>query len=270
LWYDGGCGAWLNPELERFREWDPTHPTFVGSKYCGGIEELTNAPGVLAWEDLDWHNPGETHHFADMMNMHRRTRELGSLPGRWIVSAGMEKDRFTLHQSIAAGLKCVMWFLGGPWDRQKQEFVSTHHFVPLSLEIAPLYSDLMQIGRPVAVYSTPTTRTPANDPKEAGVPAALDPVPRDWWLQVESGEALLGFYRYPDGREAVYAANHNAFAPQKLTCRFTAAPHPPVERYDSKNRRWIPIPIRDRAFAVKIAPGGGTLLRCAKRADGPR
>lgn len=267
IWYAGGCGARLNPKIEKFREWDPTHPCFVGSKYCEGIEEVTLNPGVLAWEDLDWHEDNPRH-FIDMMKMFQCNQKLGAQTGRWIVTAGREKDRYTMNQSIATGLKALMWFIGGPWDKKNEQWVPDHHFLELNREVRPLYADLMKLGHPLAVYSTPVTRSAANVEVRHAVPEPVPAIPEDFWLRVERGEALLGVYRYPDGTDAVYVANHNAFAPQAMVMRFRAGERAlPAEVLDRGTGRWRALPTTaDGAATFDLAPGGGELLRIVGRA----
>lgn len=269
VWYAGGCGRLFNPVLEKFHAWDPTHPCFMGSKYCGGIDELTVNPGVLAWEDLDWHE-NNPQHFADMMKMFKCNQKLGAQTGRWIVMAGREKDRYTLHQSIATGLKTLMWFLGGPWDMKTQKWIPDHYILELNREIRPMYGELMRIGFPVAVYSTPVTRTAANAEVPRHLPEPLVAVPGDFWLSVERGEVLIGVYRYADGCDAVYAANHNAFGAQEVT--MVLAPEKDrqvaeVRLFDAAAGGWRTLTRSDRKFTFKLSPGSGALLRFDQQRD---
>ena len=42
-------------------------------------------------------------------------------------------------------------------------------------------------------------------------------------MKFKKGEAVAGFYKYEDGTDAVYVANHNAFAVQKMKLAFDEA-----------------------------------------------
>lgn len=263
LWYADNCNAQFNPVLEKFRAWDSTHPCFVGAKYCAGIEELTVNPGVLAWEDLDWYEP-QQRHFTDLMKMFRCNRKLGAQTGRWIVMAGKDKDRYTINQSIAAGLKNLMWFIGGPWDRKNETWVPDHYTLDLNRELRPMHAELMTIGQPLAVYSTPVSCTASNTPTPKRIPEALVPVPADFWLGVDRGEALLGIYRCADGADAVYAANHNAFAAQDMAMTLKPGKDramPNVRIFDVAAGDWRPLERRDGTIGFTLPPGGGALLR---------
>jgi hypothetical protein len=131
-----------------------------------------------------------------------------------------------------------------------------------------LYPELMKIGRPVAVYSTPTTKTPDNRDKARDVPKPLKPIPEDHWAQVKSGEALLGFFTYDHGTDAIYVANHNAFAGQRMVVELRkeqAEKLLELSLLDRKTGKWRAMKLDGDAVTFDLAPGAGELLRVKGR-----
>ena len=72
--------------------------------------------------------------------------------------------------------------------------------------------------------------------KEAGIPEVddiyvADAIPEDLWFQVNSGEALIGLFRYDDKSDALYVANRNAYAPQDMAIAVIARCNWPPETW---------------------------------------
>ncbi|VTU02593.1 unnamed protein product [Gemmataceae bacterium] len=71
----------------------------------------------------------------------------------------------------------------------------------VNAEIMPLRFEVPKVGNPVAVDSTPITKTCNNDPLPDGKPEMFPPglegraFPRDLWLPPAGGEFLLGVFR---------------------------------------------------------------------------
>ena len=131
----------------------------------------------------------------------------------------------------------------------------------------PLWPEIGKIGRPIAVYSTPTTKTADNKDKEKGLPAG-DAIPEDFWLQVKSGEALLGHFRYEGQSDALYVANHNAVVGQKMAIEFQASGTGQplkVELFDRKTGQFVELKLSGRTITFDLAPSGGELLRISGR-----
>lgn len=250
------------------KAWDPTHPVWVGTYRVSYANAMKQRPGIHAYYDYHWQR-GFLWHFADLQWYRGYTRQTGGHIGRWILGSDYNRNSYTLNTSIAFGLKVCIWFIGGPFDKDgnidpKHRFA---HLVRIGQEHKALYTDLMKIGRPVAVYSTPTTRSELNKAKEKGQPWRLPAFPADWWLQVTGGEAVVGFFRYADGTDAVYVANHNAFAPQSMELKLgpDAGPNATVELLDRKTGRWRPLPRRGATVSFPLEAAGGELLRVTDR-----
>jgi len=125
-----------------------------------------------------------------------------------------------------------------------------------------LFPELGKIGKPLAVYSTPTSRTPDNRDKPPGVPRPLQPFPEDHWLAVKQGEAVAGFFEHPDGSDAVYFANHNAFAWQGMVVELRESKPEKIKawQFDKEAGEWVEFrPARLLSFP--LAPGDGELFK---------
>jgi hypothetical protein len=98
--------------------------------------------------------------------------------------------------------------------------------------------ELMAIGNPTAVYSTPVTRTAKDRPTETdpAVPGGLAAVPDDHWFRITRGEVLLGLFKDREGRDVVALASHNAYQPQEVTIEFTSRVK--VSLFDRRKRKW--------------------------------
>jgi hypothetical protein len=148
-----------------------------------------------------------------------------------------------------------------------------HHLVKIGQETQKLYPELGKIGRPTEVFSTPTTRTHDDKPRDRNkdkqdVPWNLPAFPRDFWFQVNGGEVLAGFFRYPKGEDAVYIANHNAFAKQDVVVSLAEKAmnqDTRVEIFDRETGQWKVLEARDSRYAFELRPGGGELLRVSGR-----
>jgi hypothetical protein len=134
-----------------------------------------------------------------------------------------------------------------------------------------LSPELGRIGRPSAVYSTPTTRTHDNKPRSEkeraankGVPWNLHAFPDGFWFTIPEGEALAGFFRYPSGEDAVFVANHNAFARQRVSFSLHEKARDKgtrVELFDRETGRWSIMKANKDRYSFDLRPGGGELLR---------
>lgn len=106
------------------------------------------------------------------------------------------------------------------------------------------------------------------------MPWRLPAFPKNHWLQVRRGEAILGFFRYGNGDDAVHVANHNAFAPQEMVLVLSpkAGEKAGVELLDRKTGQWRQLELKDAAITFRLEAAGGELLRVKGRneqADSP-
>jgi len=263
LWYDNGTnGSFLNHAVEKLRTWDPTHVTFVGSYRHRGLESVTLNPGCYGWYDFHW-SRGTLWHHLDMMVLHDICKRRNAVVGRYVAYSGLQQDLYTLNQSIAAGLKMALFFIGGPLSRDTHEWGDDQDLVKIAAELRHIYKELAKIGHPLAYYSTPITKDHANKPCKQGIPRWFKPVPTDHWAQVTSGEAVVGFFRYKDGTDAVFVANHNAFASQKMTLSLkpTAGKRLSVQMFDRAKGGWKPLELNETSVSFHLGAGCGELLK---------
>jgi len=126
-----------------------------------------------------------------------------------------------------------------------------------------MYKEVMKIGHPLAYYSTSITRDHADKPCKETVPRWFKPIPTNCWAQIASGEAVVGFFKYKDGTDALFVANHNAFASQNMTIslRAKAGQPPSVHMFGREKGGWKPLEIRDTSVTFELGPGAGELLK---------
>jgi len=256
-------GAWFDPMITKLREWDPTHPIWLGCYRAYGIAQVGVSPGVFAWYDYHWAR-GHVHHFFNLMYYWRLTQGRGEgHTGRWILFTNYNRDLYTLNTSIACGLKVSLWFMCNQWNGET--WTDGHH-KKVNAEVRLMYKELMKIGRPVAVYTTPTTKDPGNRDKAKGLPwRGWVKIPDDHWVQVRSGEVILGMYKYKDGTDAIYVANHNAYAGQKMILEFKSDKKLNVDMFDRKKGGWTKMKLEGKKLSFDLAPAGGELLRITGR-----
>ena len=132
--------------------------------------------------------------------------------------------------------------------------------------VAKLLADHKQVvenqGRPYAVYSTPTRRTPDNKDKEAGLPAGAKAFPEDFWMTVKQGEILCGLLKLNDGSDVACLANHNALAWQGALVVPKQEKDNPITMSElhQESGKWVQLGAwNDVNFA--LPPGGCTVLK---------
>jgi len=250
------------------KEWDPTHPVWMGTYQVIYANAPKSKPGVHGYYDYHWQR-GFHWHFAALQWYQNYVPSQDGVFGRWMLGSDYNRNSFTLNTSIPFGLKTVIWFIGGPFDAEgntdpKHRF---YHLVKIGQEMHLLYPEIGKIGRPTAVYSTPTVKSHENKDKEKNVPHGLKPFPKDCWFQVKNGEAVVGLFKYPGGEDAIYVANHNAFAPQEMVVALhgKGTEKAAVELFNRQTGKWDPIKKTGGGYAFPLRTAGGELLRVKGR-----
>jgi hypothetical protein len=228
-------------------------------------------PGVHGYYDYAWQR-GFNWHFAALQWYRGYVPSQKGVIGQWELGSDYNRNSYKLNTSIPFGLKVIIWFIGGPFDEEgnidpKHRF---YHLVKIGQEMAPLYKELCRFGMPEEVYSTPTTKTETNQDKELGQPWRLPAFPSNHWLRVESGEVLCGFFKYPDGGDAVYVANHNAFADQQVALALVGdtVKKAKLEIFDRAAGEWTACGRKGKTCDFPLRAAGGELLRVRGRTDG--
>lgn len=267
-------GKDIDEYIAMIREWDPTHPLFVGTRTVVAANMLKQNPGIHGYYDYAWHR-GFMWHYADLLWYFHHVPKQDGYIGRWEEGSDYNRNAYSLNTSLCFGTKVTIWFIGGPFDKEgnvdpRHRF---YHLVRVGQETMPLYAELGKFGRPTHVFSTVTTRT--HDDKERdktkdrdnkGAPWGLTPFPTDYWFKVRGGEVLAGFFKYPSGDDAVFIANHNAYAAQHVAFS-VGATNTAVEIFDRKNKQWQRLDARDGKYTFELKPAGGELLRVRGRVE---
>jgi len=262
----GGIDA-CNRLLYMLRKWDPTHPVWIGTylNYFSG--SLTTNPGCYGYYDYHWQR-GMQWHFGLLKGWKPHVEKQDAYLGRWLLRTDHNRCMYTLNTSIAYGLKTCIWFICGPWHPANPKWDGKHFLCQIGREMHTLWPELGRIGRPLAVYTTPTTKTPGNEGKEKGNPAGIAGIPEDFWMQVKGGEVLVGHFKYDNEHDALYVANHNAMAGQKIVMDFQgnhSGKPSKVELFDRKAGQFVELKLSGRAATLDLGPGGGELLRISGR-----
>jgi hypothetical protein len=92
----------------------------------------------------------------------------------------------------------------------------------VNAKFASIGAEVMKIGNPIGVYSTPVTKTNKDRPTgtDPAVPAGLAALPDEATFKVTSGEVLLGLFHDAEKNNVVALASQNAYQPQHVTFEF--------------------------------------------------
>jgi hypothetical protein len=280
LWSDrfGSRREGRRRDVRNVHEWDPTHPTYIGTYRADGMAFLAESD-FISYYDFHWKR-GPHKNFSHLLTAWRIAKANDGRIGRFVstdpafgkTGAGnIARHRYTLNTSIACGLKGCLWFVGSRTMNAK-----TLEWKGLGLdvnkvlaEIMPLKDEIPKLGNPVAIYSTPITRTLKNRPVpgKSVMPPGLQrhTFPGDFWIRPAGGEFVMGVFKYADGGDAVFVANHNAYAEQDV--KLTLPGEVKASLFDRKEGEWRPLEKADGVVGFKLAAGGGELLRLDGRAN---
>jgi len=276
IWHDniGKTYDGRKRDIANLRSWDPTHPAFCGTYRTYGMSHLTNAD-VMGYYDYHWKR-GCEQHFPHLLAYARWATERNAVFYRWVeTDAGIpgkgnfNRSLYTATTSIACGLKGILWFIGTRlMDPNSLEWTAAGgDIAKVNKEIMPVSEKIAKLGNPVAIYSTPITKTANNealpDGKASTMPPGLEQnaFPKDFGLQPAGGEFVMGVFKAEGGTDAFFVANHNAYAEQSVTLKLAKAAK--LSLFDGATGRWQLLPLAERSVALKLGPAGGALLRVA-------
>jgi hypothetical protein len=280
VWNDniGKMSAGRSRDVANVRAWDPTHPAYCGTYRTHGMGRITNAD-IIGYYDFHWKRAPQ-YHFPHLLTYSRWAAERQAFFYRWVwATSGLpgkgnfNRSLYTVNTSIACGLKGVLWFLGTQMmDPKTLEWTAVGGDIArVNHEIAPLYKEIPRLGNPVAIYSTPITKTNKDralpDGKARMTPPGLEgnAFPDDFWVRPASGEFVMGVFGSGKGQAALFVANHNCYAEQAVELRFRKPLD--VAIFDRKEAVWRRMAVAEGALKFQLAPAGGELLR-AKRPAG--
>jgi hypothetical protein len=273
IWNDpfGKAGRGRRRDIQNVRAWDPTHPAFCGTYRTSGLKYLAEAD-VPGYYDFHWKR-GIDKHFPHLLAFTNLTRQRDGGFYAWLsVTSGragkgnFNRNLYSANTSIACGLKGILWFLGsGMMDAKSQKWTAAGQDVlKVNREIMPLGPEIMKLGSPTAVYSTPLTRT-ANNKLVADNKPILPPglgknaFSKEFWIQPAGGEFLLGLFTDADKRTVCFLANHNAYAEQAVVLKLGRKVR--VSRFNANKAEWEPVKVADGAVSLRLAEASGALLR---------
>ena len=274
LWSDeiGGTAAGRNRDAAHVRMWDPRHPTYVGTRNARGLDALAGVD-LVGYYDFHWQRGGHFRHLAralEAAQMHdaRLLEYCQGDPG--LVGKGnYNRVLYTISTSLAFGLKGYLFhYTGGEIDPQSWKWQPLgEDLARVNTETAPLGPEVLRLGNPTAVYSTPVTRTEKDDLLEGDKPTPhpeLTAIPADFWLQIDAGESLFGVYQDEANRDVLIFANHNAYQPQAMQLRF-ATPVKRVEKFDRLATKWVELSLTDGHATFDLPPAAAELVRVKRQ-----
>jgi hypothetical protein len=273
IWNDsfGKSGAGRRRDVNAVRQWDPTHPAYVGTYRTHGMSELVNAD-IIGYYDFHWKR-GTGQHFPHLLAYRSWAREHDAWFYTWLSATSGQAGKgnfnrclYSANTGIACGLKGILWFLGPAlMNSTTQEWTEAGRDVArVNKEVLPLARELAKLGNPSAVYSTPITRTLNNEPLPDGRNEALPPglgnnaFPKDFWIQPAGGEFLLGVFQDDRKRDLIFLANHNAYAAQDVALRVSR--EVVVRLFNRREGRWQPLAVGGGVVRLRLGPAGGELL----------
>ncbi len=274
IWHDniGKTYDGRKRDIANVRTWDPTHPAFCGTYRTYGMSHLTNAD-VMGYYDYHWKR-GREQHFPHLLAYTKWAAERNACFYRWVATdsgipgkGNHNRSLYTANTSIACGLKGILWFLGTTLvNPNSLEWTAAGgDIAKVNKEVMPLSEKIGMLGNPVAIYSTPITKTANNDAlpdgKASMMPQGLErnAFPKEFWLQPAGGEFVMGVFKAQGGGDALFLANHNAYAEQSVTLRLAKAAK--LSLFNRVEGRWQPLPIANSAATVPLGPAGGELVR---------
>jgi hypothetical protein len=266
LWSDqvGKSLPGRNRDIANVHEWDPTHPNYVGTYRLGGNDGLVN-PDLHGYYDFHWRRGGLWGHLNGAWGISKAKAcsfliYMQSDPGM-VGKGNYNRLAYSNSVSIAYGLKGMMYHYrggtyagNGQWDELGKDLGKANG------DVLPVGPELMKIGTPIDVYSTPISidaknRYPVDPP---AVPGGFKAVPEDYWAKFESGEFVVGVFKDKDQRDAAVLANHNAYIAQSVKLR--PKDGKTVELFDRESKSWQALTPADGVVQFEIGPGSFQLV----------
>ncbi len=254
-------------DVKNVHEWDDTHPVYVGSYRMSRVNRVEGLD-LLGYYDFHWKRGGHWGHLAKASSVASGKdalflRYCDAAPGR-IGIGNANRVGFTIATSIPFGLKGYMFhYGGGVVEKDTGELDALgKDLQTVNANFKPLESELIKIGNPRAVYSTPVTKTEKDRPTgtEPAVPAGLTGAPDDLWFRVTAGEVVFGLFTDGEKRDVLAIAGHNAYQPQKVTLQFSADVKA-VAIFDRTKRQWESIDVVDEKVSFDVAVFATELVR---------
>lgn len=269
LWSDrvGGTVAGRSRDIGNVHKWDPNHATYIGDYKGSAIGGLKD-PDLVGYYDFHWRRGGHWRHLLRARDAAKKTDSLflkytDGAPG--MAGAGnYNRVLYTVSMSVACGLKGYFFHhTGAEIDKSTWEWKPLgQDLAKVNAEVAPLGPELMKIGNPSVVYSTPITKTAKDRPPGAvkpTVPAEFGAIPGDFWVKVNAGEAVMGVFKNAKADDALLFANHNAYQPQEMELEFVK-PVKGAALFDRKAGKWTKLELDKGKVKFRIPPAAVELV----------
>ncbi|MEI8376668.1 MAG: hypothetical protein WCJ35_27955 [Planctomycetota bacterium] len=274
LWSDrfGKTGPGRTRDINNVHQWDPTHATYSGTYQTEGMNYLAMSD-FISYYDFSWKR-GPHKNFSNLLTAWTVAKTHDNRIGRYVETdpgrpgeGNYLRSLYLQNTSIACGLKCCLWFIGSRiMDMNKLEFNELgRDAAKVNAWTKPLWAEIPRLGLPAAIYSTSITKDSNNRdvPAEAGkhkMPPGLETheFPKEFWLQPVSGEFVMGVFKYDGASDAVYLANHNAYAEQDVKLKIAKTTHPRI--FNPQSGKYEEVPVIDSTIRFKLEKAGGRLV----------
>lgn len=269
LWSDniGNTYPGRSRDVKSVRSWDGKHPVYVGSYRMSRVNRVVGLD-LLGYYDFHWKRAGHWGNLAKASRVAkgkdaRFLRYCAASPGQ-IGKGNKYRVAYTIATSIPFGLKGFMYhYAGGVVDTKTGKLDTLGEDLrTVHANFAAIGAELMRLGNPEAVFSTPVTRTSKDKPVDgpAAIPSGLAGIPSGHWFQIDEGEVLVGSFGDKSGARTLALASHNAYQPQTVVLRLdstaTTASH-----FDSKRGKWRPLKLRQGRLTIQVPASTTQLLR---------
>lgn len=252
-------------DAQNVHDWDPTHPVYVGTTNMNRVNRVEGVD-VFGYYDFHWRRGGHWDHLTKA-GQAATARKLPFLryddaaPGQ-VGKGNPNRVGYTFATSVPFGLKGYLYHHAGAVVDPKTFALTAlgEDVKKVNARFAAVGDELMKIGAPAAVYSTPVTRTAKNDPVPAAVPAGLAPPPKDHWFRVAAGEVLVGQFADADKRDVLVFACHNPYESQGVKLELPGGAKS-AEAFDRAANKWVPLRAEGGEFGFKVEDYGVELVR---------
>jgi hypothetical protein len=271
LWSDNITDATLagrTRDVKNVHEWDPNHPAYVGTTNMNRVNRVEGMD-VFGYYDFHWKRGGHWGHLTKAAATARSKNfpflRYDDATSGVVGKGNANRVGYTFATSIPFGLKGYVYhYAGGVIDKKTFALDALGEDVKkVNARFASVGDELMKIGAPSAVYSTPITKTAKNDPVPAAVPAGLTPIPGDHWFRLTAGEVLVGQFADAAKRDVLVFACHNPYESQDVKLELPRGAET-AEAFDAAARKWVPLKPGAGKYEFKVEDYGVTLVRFAR------
>ena len=254
-------------DVHNVHQWDPHHAAYVGDYKMTGVGRVKGMD-LFGYYDFSFKRGGHWRHLNQAWSV-AKANNIGFLryedatPG--LVGKGNpNRVGYSIATSILYGLRGYMFhYAGGQIDSKTFELDALGQDLARANErFAAVGPEVIKLGIPTAVYSTPITKDVKNHLVLNG-PTITDghtPIPADHWFQISSGEVLVSEAADAEKRAVLVCACHNPYENQKVVITFPQGVKD-VELFDRTGKQWRPIALEKGEVSFTVEDFGVELVR---------